>query len=138
VLGVKPKYPPAYSIRIAVAFFVSGVLHAATLPHNIRGVSPLRYATFFWIHGLCVLLEVMVEQMLGNGQLKQRAWWRRYGAGIMRLLWTVVVLYVTVPIVADELTKVSRVIGLRPTVLLPLPRPKDNRTDRVFLREIIG
>jgi hypothetical protein len=79
----------------------------------------------------------MVEQMLGDGKLKQRAWWKRYGAGIIRLLWTVVVLYVTVPVVADELTRVLRVMGLKPTVLLPLPLPKNNKMDRVFLREIM-
>lgn len=137
VLGVKPKSLPAYAIRIVIAFFISGVLHAATLPRNIYSVSPLRYASFFWIQGVCVLLEVMVEQMLGDGKLKQRAWWKRYGAGIIRLLWTVVVLYVTVPVVADELTRVLRVMGLKPTVLLPLPLPKNNKMDRVFLREIM-
>jgi hypothetical protein len=137
VLGVKPKSLPAYAIKIVIAFFISGVFHAASLPRNIYRVSPLRYASFFWIQGVCVLLEVMVEQVLGDRQLKQRAWWKRYGAGIIRLLWTVVVLYVTVPVIADELTRVLRVMGLKPTVLLPLPLPKNNKMDRVFLREII-
>ncbi|KAH8777115.1 hypothetical protein F5882DRAFT_502855 [Hyaloscypha sp. PMI_1271] len=137
VLGVKPKSLPAYGIKIVIAFFISGVLHAASLPRNMYRVSPLRYASFFWIQGVCVLLEVMVEQMLGDRQLKQRAWWKRYGAGIIRLLWTVVVLYVTVPVVADELTRVLRVMGLKPTVLLPMPLLRYSKMDRVFLREII-
>ena len=79
----------------------------------------------------------MVEQMLSDRKLEQRAWRKRYGAGIIRLLWTIVVLYVTVPVIADELTRVLRVMGLKPTVLLPVPLLRSSKMDRVFLREII-
>jgi uncharacterized membrane protein len=121
LLEVKPKSFSAYAIKIVVAFFVSGVLHAASLPFNIPGVSPLRYAAFFWIQGVGVLAEVVVEHVL-RGILKQKTWWMGWGASVMRLVWTIAVLYTTVPIFADEFTSVTRIMGLRPTLLLPLPQ----------------
>jgi hypothetical protein len=137
LLRIQEKSVSAYGIKIAVAFLLSGVLHAATLPFHITGVNPLRYATFFWIQGICVLLEVFVEAvLLGSMKLKQKVWWRRYGTGILRLLWTAAILYLTVPILADELITLSRAMGLRPTVLIPLP--KMPKIDPVLIRETIG
>jgi len=121
VLEVKPKSFSAYAINIVVAFFVSGVLHAAALPFNVPGVSPLKYASFFWIQGVCVLAEVSVEHVL-RGTLKQKTWWMGRGASVVRLVWTVAILYTTVPIVADQITGVMKIMGLRQTLLLPLPK----------------
>lgn len=122
-IGVPPKSLSAYMIKIVVAFLLSGVIHAASLPHNIPGVSPLRYAFFFWIQGACVLGEVIVEHALqGSGWLKPRAQWMRWGLGLVGLGWTVGILYLTMPVIADELTKVTRIYGLRPVVLFPLPK----------------
>jgi hypothetical protein len=122
-IGVPPKSLSAYMIKIVVAFLLSGVIHAASLPHNIPGVSPLRYASFFWIQGACVLGEVIVKHALqGSGRLKPRAQWMRWGLGLVGLGWTVGILYLTMPVIADELTKVTRIFGLRPVVLFPLPK----------------
>lgn len=114
MLGVNPKSTGAYAVKLAVAFFLSGVLHAATLPFDIPGLSPLRYAAFFWIHGVCVLLEVFVEYVLrGNRKFKLGG----YAIGCVRLVWTLGVLYITAPLGVDELTRVTRRMGLRPTVV---------------------
>jgi len=122
-IGVPPKSLSAYMIKIVVAFLLSGVIHAASLPHNIQGVSPLRYASFFWIQGACILGEVIVEHALrGSGRLMPRARWMRWGLGLVRLGWTVGILYLTMPVIADELTKVTRIFGLKPVVLFPLPK----------------
>jgi hypothetical protein len=118
VLGVKPKSTTAYTMKLAVAFFLSGVLHAATLPFNIAGLSPLRYAAFFWIHGICVLIEVFVEHALrGDGRSKLRGKRWKCAIGGVRLVWTVGVLFITAPLGVDELTRVTRAMGLRPTVV---------------------
>ncbi len=120
-IGVPPKSLSAYMIKIVVAFLLSGVIHAASLPHNIPGVSPLRYASFFWIQGACVLGEVIVKHALqGSGRLKPRARWMRRGLGLVGLGWTVGILYLT--IIADELTKVTRIFGPRPVVVFPSPK----------------
>ncbi|PMD47726.1 hypothetical protein L207DRAFT_607219 [Hyaloscypha variabilis F] len=82
-IGIPPKSFSAYMIKVVVAFLLSGVIHAATLPHNIPGASPLRYASFFWIQGACVLGEVIMEHALqGSGRLKPRARWMRWGVGL--------------------------------------------------------
>lgn len=121
VLKVNPKSFSAYTIKIVVAFFISGVFHAASLPFDVPGLSPLRYALFFWIHGVCVLTEVFLEHLL-RGILKQKTWWTGLGASVVRFVWAIAILYTTVPMFADEITRVSRVMGLTPTLLLPLPR----------------
>jgi hypothetical protein len=40
----------------------------------------------------------------------------------VRLVWTVAILYTTVPMFADEITSVTRIVALRPTLLSPLPK----------------
>lgn len=122
-IGVPQESLSAYIIKIIVAFLLSGVIHAASLPRSIPGISPLRYASFLWIQGACVLGEVIVEHVLqGSERLKPRARWMRWGLGLARLGWTVGVLYLTVPVIADELTKVTRIFGLRQVVLFPLTK----------------
>ena len=121
LLEVKPKSFPAYAIKILVAFFISGVVHSASLPFNVPDVSPLRYALFFWIQGACLLFEVSVEHML-QGTLKGRSSWMGWGARAVRLVWTITVLYTTVPMFADEMTAMVRAVGLRRSLLLPMPR----------------
>ena len=118
VLGVQPKSTTAYALKLAVAFLISGVLHAASLPFNIVGLSPLRYAAFFWIHGICVLIEVFVEYALGgNGRLKFRGkGWKFVLAG-MRVVWTAGVLFLTAPLIVNELTRVTWTMGARPTMI---------------------
>jgi hypothetical protein len=120
MIGVTAKSTAAYAIRIAVAFFLSGVLHAATLPLNIPGLSPLKYASFFWIQGVCVLIEVMAEKVLGEEELKLSGKGMRWGVGAVRVVWTVSVLLMTATLGVDELTRVTRIMGLRPTVVFPL------------------
>jgi hypothetical protein len=120
MIGVTAKPTAAYTIRIAVAFFLSGVLHAATLPFNIPGLSPLKYASFFWIQGVCVLIEIMSEKVLGEEKLKLSGKGMRWGVSAMRVVWTVSVLLVTATLIVDEFTRVTRIMGLRPTVVFPL------------------
>jgi hypothetical protein len=110
-IGVPPKSLSAYMIRIVVAFLLSGVIHAASLPRNIPRVSPLRYASFFWIQGACVLSEVIVEHALqGSGRLKPRTRWMRLGLGLVGLGWSVGILYLTMLVIADELIKVTSIL----------------------------
>jgi hypothetical protein len=52
--------------------------------------------------------------------VEARAWWIRWGLGLVGLGWTVGILYLTMPVIADELTKATRIYGLRPVVLFPL------------------
>jgi len=122
VLGIPPRSTGAYAVKVGVAFFLSGALHAATLPFGVPGLSPLRYAAFFFIQGVCVLVEVLVEQMFGGRMLKPKGRYMRVVLGFVRSGWVVGVLYATAPLIADELTKVSRVMGLRSTVLFPVPK----------------
>jgi hypothetical protein len=122
LLGVPTKSLGAYVIKIVVAFLLSGVVHAATLPHDLPGVSPLRYASFFWVQGVCVLVEVLLEQALMlhfQGSARVRPVWRRLCSGFARLVWTVAALYLTLPLIVDELTRVTRTFGLRPVFLFP-------------------
>jgi len=123
VLRVPPKSLPAYIIQVVLAFILSGAIHAASLPRNIPNVSPLRYASFFWIQGACVLVEIALEQVLvlqGSGEL--RPLWVRSCLAVARLAWTVGILYFTVPVGADELMKVARIVGPPPVFLFPLPK----------------
>ena len=48
-------------MEVLVAFFVSGVLYASTLPLDIFGIRPLRYATFFWLHGVAITVEIFLK-----------------------------------------------------------------------------
>ncbi len=105
-------------MKLAVAFFLSGVLHAATLPFKIVGLSPLRYAAFFWIHGTFVLIEVFVERALGgNGRLKFKGKGSNFALAGMRAVWTIGVLFLTAPLIVNELTRVTRCLGVRPTMI---------------------
>ena len=105
-------------MKLAVAFFLSGVLHAATLPFNVVGLSPLKYAAFFWIHGVCVLIEVFVERALaGNERLKFMGKGSKFALSGMRAVWAVGVLFVTAPLIVNELTRVTRRMVVRPSMI---------------------
>lgn len=82
------------------------------------GLSPLRYAAFFWIHGIFVLIEVFVERALGgNGKLKFRGKGPKFALAGVRAVWTVGVLFLTAPLIVNELTRVTRTMGGRPTMI---------------------
>jgi hypothetical protein len=68
------------------------------------------------------LVEILLEQAsMRLGLEKLRSLWVRSGLVGARLVWTFGTLYFTVPVIADELTKVSRLMGLRPVLLIPVP-----------------
>ncbi len=70
-----------------------------------------------------MLLEVFVERVRqGDKRSKPRQSWIRWGMSGVRLVWVVGVLYLTGPLIVDELTRLSRVMGLRPTVLFTIPK----------------
>ncbi|KAH7317781.1 hypothetical protein BKA65DRAFT_599769 [Rhexocercosporidium sp. MPI-PUGE-AT-0058] len=121
-LELPPKSTTAYAIQIIIAFGLSGALQSNTLPRNMSNISPLRYASFFWIHGACVLYEIIVVRaaaMLGlNGP---RPLWASTALAFARVAWTGIVLYHTLPVIQDELTRISRIFGLRTIYLLSLP-----------------
>jgi hypothetical protein len=122
VLRVPPLSLPAYGIQVVVAFFLSGMLHAATLPRDMPSVSPLRYAAFFWVQGACVLVEAIVVKVSTRTKSKRSMpFWMISCLGVARLAWTVVILFYTLPVLFNELTKVLRMYGLRPVFLLSLP-----------------
>ena len=50
-----------------------------------------------------------------------RPLWASIGLALLRISWVGVVLYHTVPVVQDEMTRVSRIFGLRPVYFLSLP-----------------
>ncbi|KAG4432940.1 hypothetical protein IFR05_011586 [Cadophora sp. M221] len=60
-----------YAVQIIIAFGLSGILESTRLPRDMPSINPLRYASFFWIHGACVLYEIILVRgaaMLGlNG-----------------------------------------------------------------------
>lgn len=95
-----------YVLQITLAFFLSGVLHALTLPLDIPDASPLRYAGFFWIQGLCVLTEVSAEYTIGNWE-KDRPVWTNRCIGLVRTVWVLGVMYYTAPLINGELVKVA-------------------------------
>ena len=95
-----------YVLQTTVAFFLSGVLHALALPRDIPDASPLRYAGFFWIQGLCVLTEVSAEYIIGNWE-KGRPVWTNRCIGLVRTVWVLGVMYYTSPLINGELVKVA-------------------------------
>ncbi|KAI9050635.1 hypothetical protein LZ554_005794 [Drepanopeziza brunnea f. sp. 'monogermtubi'] len=112
----------AHATRVAVAFAISGILHAAALPSGVPDISHLRYASFFWVQGACVLYEIaLAKAASGLGFGGPKPGWLRLALAAARIAWTALVLYHTVPVLEDELTRVSRILGLRPLWLMTLP-----------------
>jgi hypothetical protein len=110
-------------MQVLIAFGISGALHAATLPVGLEGVSPMRYASFFWIQGTLVVFEVLVSH-IAKAVIAAEVQARGMRVGllmVMRLVWVVRTFYYTAPIIVDELTKVSRAIRKRPVFLFTLP-----------------
>ena len=99
-----------YVLQIAVAFFLSGILHAMTLPRDIHDASPLRYAGFFWIQGLCVLAEVFAEYITSNGEKARPV---NGCIALLRTLWVLGVMYFTAPLINGELVKVAVRTGVQ-------------------------
>src|ERR1700730_6111432 len=96
------KSIPYYAIQVATAFLLSGAFHAATLPRDVKDVSMLRYAGFFWIQGLCVILEVLVSYATRHSDASTARPLYQINRRIVRFMWTVGVLYATVPIIVGE------------------------------------
>jgi hypothetical protein len=123
VLRLPAKSFSSYTIRIAVAFLISGAFHASTLPPDIPDASPLRYAYFFWIQGACVLIEVLASRaMRGITGPGEKSGMLKTCLGILRVVWTGTVLYYTAPLIVDELVRVVRQMGNRPVFLFPVPK----------------
>ena len=111
-----------YAIQVLVAFGVSGGLHAATLPTGLEGLSPTRYAAFFWIQGALVVAEVLVSHFAKSAiavEAQPRVV-RAFLLVVTRLVWVLGTLYYTAPMIIDELTKISRAMRKRPVFLFPL------------------
>ncbi len=122
MLEFPEKSTAAYVFQVIFAFAISGALHSATLPRSIPSFSPLRYASFFWVQGACVLYETAIVKLSAAlGLNVPRSAWLNAVLTVTRLTWTGLVLYHTVPIIVDELTRVARILGLRPVYLFALP-----------------
>jgi hypothetical protein len=96
-------------------------MHAASLPRSVEYASMLRYAGFFWIHGLCVLFEVLVSYATLPSNPAAVAPLPLKNRWIVRLVWTVGVLYTTAQMIVSELVKISAQIGSRPVLFFPVP-----------------
>lgn len=117
-LNIPEKSIFSYTLQVAVAFFLSGALHALTLPRGSRGASPLRYGGFFWIQCACVVIEAIVEHMVGNMERFKPSWIRRC-VGLVRIAWVLGVMYNTVPVIFGELVKVAMSV---PVFFFPEPK----------------
>lgn len=107
-------------IVIATAFFVSSVFHGFTFPRGTPDLNPIRYAGFFWVHAICLLIEVTVSRIAtppGSGRPIGLAKYHRMS---VRVLWTLAVFYFTIPLLASELVKFFVSVE-RPTMLFPMP-----------------
>jgi hypothetical protein len=103
-------------------FFVSGALHALTMPLNLEELKPIRYASFFWIQGGLVVAESLACRAIPPQYSRRvKPFWMEACLSLTRLAWVMGSLYYTVPIIEDELIKVSRVMGLRPVLLFTPP-----------------
>ncbi|PVH82036.1 hypothetical protein DL98DRAFT_587045 [Cadophora sp. DSE1049] len=121
-LDLPERSTTKYAIQVTVAFTISSALHSATLPRNIPNVSAMRYASFFWMNGACVLYEIILVRAAALLDLNgPRPLWASIGLAFLRVVWVGTVLYHTVPVIEDELTRVSRIFGLRPVLFLALP-----------------
>ncbi|KAH7386385.1 hypothetical protein BKA64DRAFT_142444 [Cadophora sp. MPI-SDFR-AT-0126] len=121
-LDIPDRSITRYVIVVIVAFCLSSALHSASLPTDIPNVSALRYASFFWMQGACVLHEiVLVRAAALLGLDGPRPLWASIGLAVLRFFWVGLVLYHTGPVIEDELTRVSRIFGLRPVYFLALP-----------------
>lgn len=122
---VPARSPKYYAVQVIFAFWLSGAFHAATLPRDLEDFSMLRYASFFWLQGLCVLLEIFVSYSTQpSDEPGARPSWPN-SRRIVRLLWTMGVLYTTVPIIEGELVKMSAKMGRRPVLLFSVPRKEE-------------
>lgn len=120
-LNIPTKSIASYVLQVVVAFFLSGALHALTLPRDNPDSSPLRYGGFLWIQGVCVVVEAMAEHVLGNTK-RVRPLWMRRGIGLVRTVWVVGVMYSTVPLILGELEKISSGTESGPVFLFPTPQ----------------
>lgn len=111
-----------YAIQLLTAFFLSGIIHGLSLPNNVPVVSSWRYAGFFWIHGLCVLVEVAIKDVAGIAawSRNQRRLLPRWLERIVQSLWVVCVLYFTVPLLGDVLVKIMVAMDVRPVLFSEL------------------
>src|SRR5690242_19633216 len=116
VLGFPTGSKSRCAIIIATAFFASGAFHALTLPTHFDGIDPrLRapnsfgYASFFWFQGVCVLLEFLIGRLVKMVMPeKNRGTWSRLLFGMVRAAWVLGVLYLSAPLLIDEVVKVLR------------------------------
>lgn len=120
LLRIPDKSIYGYALQIWVAFGISGIVHAFSLPQGIRGVSPLQYAKFFWLHVYFVLFEIAVCHIFRARMASaEKNTWGKVALAVVRLVWVLSVLYLTVPTVLDQLVRVMRVIASRPVLFLP-------------------
>ena len=74
-----------------------------------------------------MLYEIAILKLansLGFNGLK--SFWVTGMLSAIRLTWVILVLYHTVPIIQDEVTRVSRIFGLQPVYLISMPKQKDD------------
>src|ERR1700709_623557 len=111
------KSTTSYAIKIVVAFFLSSVLHAFSLPQDVPELSVLKYGGFFWIHGLCVSFEILVAILMNYTEPPKRiSIWQIRSRMVVNAAWTLAVLYHTVPMVGSELVKVMVAVKMRPVL----------------------
>lgn len=109
LLGLPDTSPIAYGIRVILAFCISAGLNYTSLPLDDKESKPLNLLYFFGINGVCVVFEIIARSLatkvLGPGP---RSRWIGYFLPVVRLIWTAAVLYQTVPLIEDEVVKISR------------------------------
>jgi hypothetical protein len=82
----------------------------------------LRYAGFFWIQGLCVILEVLVNLAIRHaGAPVARPLWLNSRKSV-RFVWTVRAMYATLQMIVGELVEMSVKMGRRTILLFSAPQ----------------
>jgi len=120
-LNIPAKSATSYAIQLSVAFFLSGVLHTASFPQDVPGLSAFRYGSFFWIQGLCVLFEVLVSRATHIESATTSDTMGEQFRKVVRTTWALGVLYFTIPVLGQEMVKLMLSMEVRPVFLFPVP-----------------
>ncbi|CZT52700.1 uncharacterized protein RSE6_14059 [Rhynchosporium secalis] len=122
-LNLSPGSTISYVIQVVTAFGLSGMISSAGLPRDSKTINPIRCSSFVWIHGACVLCEIVLLRTAAmldfNGS---KSLWTSASLRVVNLIWTGLVLYHTVPLVQDEMTRVSRMYRLKPVYFITFPQ----------------
>ena len=121
-LNLPPRSTIRQLLQLVSAFVVSGIVHGLMFPPGFPQFRPLRAASFFWIQGCFVIFEVFCSGLFALVSPKRsRSPVVRGFLGMVRFAWVIGTMYYTAPMVIDELFRMSRLVGQRPTLFFKVP-----------------